>query len=365
MVFVAKYNTCHGAKGKFCSGGSGGGGGGGKGDVPNARLDLKPLVGKEVKVTYWAEKPGSGGRFRCIRDVKVEGTSIQVQHIWVQKPTTELMSAKYGQKQTAVGLVQKYQKRGGSDYTIQGFKDVVNKSFTEEIFKFNPYHDSSNGRFTTHDGLAAAYTNLAPGEIDPALYTEQDVQQMSAALSAVIRKEGITGFNGKIFLEDMNEPGRVLETQSRYDMSGKSSYYEVQLAIMPGLRIAVKESWKVDSKAVAAGKLPFNSCGYAKTEQDALTATMMHEVGHMILLDRTMKSNKSQWANQEDPTEGTKKWVDTVNAEAKAGWKPPSTYSQTNYGEMFAECYTTIALKQTTGSKAIDKAVGEVVLSGK
>jgi hypothetical protein len=299
-----------------------------------------------------------------------------VHHIWVQNPTTELMSAKYGQKQTAVGLVQKYQKRSGSDYTIQGFKNVVNKSLAEEVFKFNPYHDSNNGRFTTStsggrfsDPFApqptAATTTLAPGEISPALFTEQDVQQMSVGLSQTIRQAGVTGFNGKIFLEDLEEPGRVLETQSRYDMSGKSSYYEVQLAIMPGLRIAVKESWKVDSKTVAEGKMPFNSCGYAKTEQDALAATMMHEVGHMIQLDRTMKTPKSEWANPEDPTEGTKKWVDTVNAEAKAGWKPPSTYSQTNYGEMFAECYTTIALKQTTGSKAIDRAVGEVVLSGK
>jgi hypothetical protein len=162
---LTKYNQCHGAKGQFCSGGGGssGGKGGGGGapaagsskelvehpPVPGARVKLAPLVGQQVTINYWVEKPGRTGSDRCIRDIKVEGHPIEYGHIWAQKAPKEVMKAKYGQPQKALGTVYRYKKKTGWDWAIGDLKGVTNKA--EPLHKYNHCHGAS-GQFCSSGG---------------------------------------------------------------------------------------------------------------------------------------------------------------------------------------------------------------------
>jgi hypothetical protein len=79
-----------------------------------------------------------------------------------------------------------------------------------------------------------------------------------------------------------------------------------------------------------------------------------HETGHMLMSKQTLKANRNDWVDPNDPLEGTKGWKKVVDDSVAAGWSPPSQYAQTDYGEMFSECFALTATGGTTGSKDVD-----------
>ena len=149
---VEKYNTCHGAKGRFCGTGggglggglsmetegsriqpgSGGGGGvGGKNLVSGARDQLKPLIGKRVpfnaKVEIHSKIAPDGSGNSMFKNVNIQvggGKQINVEHAWVDTPKGHpLRNIPEGGKVKLTGVVRVYPKRGGYDI---GFKDLQN-----------------------------------------------------------------------------------------------------------------------------------------------------------------------------------------------------------------------------------------------
>ena len=211
---VAKFNQCHGAQGKFCSGASGGGGKGGGGaapapdkqaqadeakrkleelrasrgvkptglsapkregqpprDIPgfnknatfkgprgagmsnfpnvkedrDARKELRSLVGKQVDVEYTVSHQGRNPRGEptlCVQNVKIAGTKITLDHLWIPKPDAEQLTLKRGAIQQATGRVGEYLKNGGETKNYE----VGSLTNTVTIKKFNQCH-GPQGKF--------------------------------------------------------------------------------------------------------------------------------------------------------------------------------------------------------------------------
>lgn len=139
-----------------------------------------------------------------------------------------------------------------------------------------------------------------------------------------------------------------------------SSRSEAHMVFDPTKTQAMKNMWTKDQADIKAGKTPWGAVSYAKDENQFLTAVVLHEYAHGCLSDYTLKQNKSDWIDPQDPMMGTQEWKSTVTQAAKEGWKAPSVYSKQNYAEMFAECTTAIALNQTTGNRNVDAYVDKV-----
>lgn len=142
-------------------------------DTPHARLDLKPLVGKKVKVTYWTEKMG-GPSFtdrnvlsRCIKDVQVEGVEQPFDHMWEQAPSKKILGAKIGQKQSGIGLVTAYDKgKPGQprrmDYSVQFIEDIEDKALKMVRDENGRCHDDQ-GHLTSCGDASAEPSGDKPG----------------------------------------------------------------------------------------------------------------------------------------------------------------------------------------------------------
>lgn len=326
---LEKFNQCHGAKGRFCSGSGGGGGGGGGGgasssgassssDLPSwmrdnkkpaeqpaaapkveakpaytpgkrlangtylpdsngkypypdnykARLDLKPHVGKEVKMEYWAENKGGKSitnpdlPTRCIKDIKVDGIKAPVHHVWVQEPSKELINAKWGQKQEAIGVITAYAKgKPGEaktmDYSVQPVRGTVSKGMPIE--KFNHCH-GPNGRFCSGSGGGgkggggAGGASPAAKPADESSITGEELQAVKqyqgadfAFINTWMRNpdNGGNQADGKMYLRKADQIERVIQKQPA--LKGEEVVYrglrptkEMKANLVPGGMISDK-----------------------------------------------------------------------------------------------------------------------------
>ncbi len=254
------------------------------------------------------------------------------------------------------------------------------------IFKYNTNHDSQSGRFSRSTTSGWSPTELDPYAINKPTTSASTTSSISTRfLSGManiynldFNKEGknllteyntamknsrVTGWTGDMKVEKLTVEGRLLETRAGWDLGG-SNYYKLQLLIDPDYGVKCRESWAYDRATVVSGGTPYNSCGYAPTEEQAINAGILHEAAYMIQTDRAMKSGKATWQDPENPMLGTHSWANTCKEAAAQGWKPPSEYSKTSFGELFAECYVKAVYTGTTGNKNVDAELEMVILRG-
>jgi hypothetical protein len=376
-------------------------------DAPKARLDLKPFVGQEKPMEYWAENIGGRSftdpslKTRCIRDVKVQGVKAPVAHVWAQKPSSELMAAKWGQEQKAIGVVTAYAKgKHGEpkkmDYSIQPVRATINKEmplldadeliarFGHLIEKYNQNHDA-RGRFAPSTGGAAGGKSVtAPaGMEEMSLYDDilnperagdqefagqnvkllnndsgvpdEEALQVAYELDTLSQKIG----NDQLRRVEITElPDQILaECNITYSRTGKNHDLEETIRIDPGQKAGMKQMYAEDRALIAKGEQPWLANGYAANEKQAEKAVMIHELGHGLMAQRVIQMPEKQWADKENPMMGDKKWETAVKTAATLGWQGPSGYGKTDLGECFAESLALLTVKSSTGDKGIDDYV--------
>ncbi len=256
-----------------------------------------------------------------------------------------------------------------------------------DVEKFNPNHDKNNGRFTTgHDNKVTDTLNpysadvfkpqsglpdisniyldtTSPGGIP--IYNQLDVDKVTGMKYAVavdwMRNKYPLNVTGIKFTKLDQDTLAQCRFGWEKDPNTGASRHEAIMQFDPSKAAAAKKMWEADKKDIAAGKVPWGACSYAKSEDEFLAANVVHEYAHGMSAAYTLKQPQDQWLDKNDPMMGTKEWGDTINAAAKEGWKSPSTYGKQNTAELFSECAVTVAVRKTTGNKKIDAYVGKVM----
>jgi hypothetical protein len=381
-------------------------------DNAKARLDLKPLVGQERKIEYWAENPGGRSltkpelRTRCIKDIKVEGVKAPIHHVWAQEPSKELMSAKWGQVQSSNGVITAYAKgKHGEpktmDYSAQPRGIPVNKEMPlldadtllkdlgHLLEKYNHNH-AANGRFAPSTGGATAHIGgvqsledalagktleelPAPTGIevtDGEVVNFVDNQLGVSDEVAMTYAKEIDTIAGNAKLQNMNQvtikelaPQVLAQCEGSWENGGAPKLWNEVIAVNPHAKDYAVSRYVEDHMALqASGKMPWLASAYAPDAEKGYKAVLVHEVAHAKCMEHVMrKGDMKEWADPNNPMMGTKGWANTVNEAHMAGWQGPSQYGRKNLGECFAESVSLLTIRGTTGNKKVDDYVVRVI----
>jgi hypothetical protein len=410
--FIEKYNQCHGAAGKFCSGSTGGGGGGEpqqqqqrppgpkpkQQDAQGARLMLKPFVGKQVTYTGTIDAHGrdkvNGEPTACINKINVmlpNGKQVSVDHMWIKNPPPEIANSKVGQKVKVSGTIKPYSKAKGRDYTVKDLTKVELRKAAvdadELIAKYNHNH-GPGGKFVSGSmggGGGTSREEMENGEkpkeetqdefmkpnADAVPYEGRTVKHVdniqglaSEEMKAKMTKE-IDDIATNAKLRDMKEvqfkelaPNVLMQCEGGWGQlpGGKMVGKEV-IAVDPRNRDMATQRYYQDKQKVAEGYQPWLASGHAPTAEAAYKTVMVHEIGHAKMMEHVMKQPEANWINANNPMHGDKQWKDTVDGAIKAGWNGPSVYGKKNYGETFSESLALLTIKSSTGHKDVDNYV--------
>jgi hypothetical protein len=249
-----------------------------------------------------------------------------------------------------------------------------------EIEKYNPNHDSKDGRFTNATSNAASaadvaaffaggsstpggktYNGLSLGDNEFNLSENEIINQMNMVHS-ILQRTKVT--NMKMVSFRTLDADTIAQCHMEWDVSNpKGDYYGV-LFLDPSKDAIVAKSWNADQVDMKMGKLPWMAASYAK-RTDVAKALVMHEVGHEVMGEHIINNvPTNEWLDPNNPMKGDKKWKDTIHTAAQSGWQPPSEYSKQDYGEMFSECFVKKELTGTTGDKGVDSYVQDVTQNG-
>ena len=381
-------------------------------DHPKARVDLKPFVGQEKPMEYWAENIGGKSftdpslKTRCIKDIKVQGVKAPIGHVWAQKPSPELMAAKWGQEQKAVGVVTAYAKgkRGEPkmmDYSIQPVRGTVNKSMplldadtllkelSGLLEKYNQNHDS-RGRFASGRGGGGGAASPAGGvqSLEDAL-AGKPIEEPKSTLIEVTDGEVVGVIDNQLdipeeqALEITNQIDQIAANAKLTEMhqvtfkelapqvlaqcegewgeeAGKVVFKEV-IAVNPHAKDYAISRYVEDHMALqATNKMPWLASANAPDAEKAYKAVLVHEVAHAKMMEHALKS-PTGLQNENNPMYGTKTWAKVVNNAHEAGWQGPSMYGRKNLGECFAESVSLLTIRGSTGNKDVDDYVVRVI----
>jgi hypothetical protein len=379
-------------------------------DAPKARLDLKPFVGQEKPMEYWAENIGGKSftnpnlKTRCIRDVKVQGVKAPVAHVWAQQPSSELMAAKWGQEQKAIGVVTAYAKgKHGEpkkmDYSIQPVRGTVNKEaplldadmIIETLGhlileKYNRNHDA-RGRFAATSGGAGGggvisleealadenavpkepqnnYIEVTDGEVVGVIDNQLGIPD-EQALEITREIDGIAA-NAK--LQEMHQvtfkelaPQVLAQCEGEWGQENGKTVFKEVIAVNPHAKDYATSRYVEDHMQLqATGKMPWLASANADDANKAYKAVLVHEVAHAKMMEHSLKS-PTGLHNENNPMQGTKTWARLVNEAHTEGWQGPSLYGRKNLGECFAESVSLLTIRGSTGSKKIDDYVVRVI----
>jgi hypothetical protein len=147
--------------------------------------------------------------------------------------------------------------------------------------------------------------------------------------------------------------------------SGWVARETLQVDLSPAKLALADRGWEQDQWAIKEkNQLPWLASGYASTAEGNRKGLLVHEVGHAVMAEHTLKQPLDKWADPDSPLQGTKEWHTIISTAAAKGWVGSSMYGRQDAGEMFAESLSRLTVVSSTGNKDVDDYVVKVVKNG-
>jgi hypothetical protein len=351
--------------------------GAGQSNYPNvkphaqARKRLAPYVGKEVDISYKVSNFGknpAGKTTMCVKDVKIAGTNVTLDHMWIPSPSPEQLKLRPGDAQTATGRVGEYLKERGKwkDYEVGSLSNIktVTARGSRAGEEFVPEEERSTESLEPYDMA------ITESHAFKMLHNEQGIPEQKA-LDVVTIADDTVGKTKVANMKTMTfasipEPSAMAQCElSFWDDAQEIRTQEVlKVDMSPEKREVADRGWDEDQTSIKAGKIPWLASGYAEDKDSNFKGLINHEVGHAIMGEHTCKQPQKEWINPDNPLLGTQEWYGVLEDAAIDGWAGASLYGRVNTGEMFAECFALLTVKNTTGNKQVDDYVLKVAKNG-
>ena len=183
--------------------------------------------------------------------------------------------------------------------------DTKNPEMVIEENSGNPYHDPNTGRFAEAPNPILDKLSQMANEIGVAFTIDENMETGAGVFTTLD--------NGAL----------VIRLEKSLLDKGE----------LKDLELAASEWEKENNIPYGASHVVASDRGYDNYAEYIMT----HEIGHYKMYKYSEKfkipEGRSAW-------DGPKSWEITVQKSISSGWKAPTYYSETDYGEMFAECYS-------------------------
>jgi hypothetical protein len=268
----------------------------------------------------------------------------------------------------------------------------VEKWVESDNKRVNRFHDEKTGRFASSSS-SMTYEEWKNRNNAPSMTIDgvplADIQAMTVdterfgVLLSVLDMQNLDPAERDAYLTNLDKILQVFGVQSANDivfktlpdgvmgtnaynanmMSDGSITLKQTVTIDFRQQQLVQDMWANGQAAIKAGRIPYNASAYAKSAANAPGTTVVHEAGHALMVEYTLKQPQNTWNNAQNPAHGTTEWRTTVETAASSGWEGPSEYARTDLGEMWAESVAMYGELGTTKSKSVDTYLQKVVTS--